>query len=75
MSVILFGGHIPIAVGMLDGYNHEAGFHGEEAQDRRKYYDDFMVAAVTYASDGGDLDRHACCIAFSLIMESLVSKS
>ena len=64
MSVILFGGHIPIAVGMLDGSNDEAGFHGEEAQPRRRYYDDFTVATVTYAKDGRAMDRHACCILF-----------
>ena len=54
----------PIAVGMLDGSNDEAGFHGEEAQPRRRYYDDFTVATVTYAKDGRALDRHACCIPF-----------
>lgn len=73
MSVILFGGHIPIAVGMLDGFHHEAGFHGEGAQHRRRYYDQSMVAAVEYASGGRGSDRHAYCIPFSLIMEILVS--
>lgn len=32
LSVLFIGGNIPIAVGMLDGFNHQAGFHGEGAQ-------------------------------------------
>ena len=48
MSVILFEGNIPIAVGMLDGINHQAGFHGEAAEDRRRYYDYFTLAAVPF---------------------------
>ncbi len=72
MSVILFGGHIPIAVGMLDGFHHEDGFHGEGDQHRRRCYDPSMVAAVEYASGGRDSDRHAYCIPFSLIMEILL---
>ena len=37
VSVIFcFGGNIPIAVGMLDGFNHHDGFRGEEPQHRRR---------------------------------------
>lgn len=31
-----FGGHIPIAVGILDEPDQSAGFHGEGARHRRR---------------------------------------
>ena len=34
-SVLFSRGHIPIAVRMLDGFNHQARFHGEGARHRR----------------------------------------
>ena len=49
-----FGGDIPIAVGMLDGFDHQAGFGGEEAQHRRRCWTRKSLIMA------GDTHRLAC---------------